>query len=396
MNSLNIEDNHSNINNYFNIINEKKKDIINNINSNNIDNSQLSNSPAPNFIYQEDIISHCDCVCGLNESFDIFKSIQDNKDYLIISNKENNNIEIINFYTKEVIKVINGNDAKFILLKYYLNPKNKKEYLVTADVKSTIKIINITDNYNIISIIKCPKEFKNTWNFLNCALLFNIQINSQFEDIIIVSSRARYMEEYPTKIYNIENGLLIKDISNTNKNKTRFIIPWYNEMNKQYYIIECCENLLIIVSLLHNEIYTKLSEERFKSFSSGFVYRKNMIDYLYVSTSCSEINIWNLMDKVMTKKIKISNECDSIRLYGLLLWKENYLIVLDDTNKGIKVIDSRSNKVICHINNKHNASVRCIKRIKHKDFGECLLTAGDDNTIKLWKNMPKIIIPLFV
>ena len=38
----------------------------------------------------------------------------------------------------------------------------------------------------------------------------------------------------------------------------------------------------------------KLSEERFKSFSSGFVYRNNMIDYLYVSTSCSEINEWNL------------------------------------------------------------------------------------------------------
>jgi hypothetical protein len=393
MNSITDENKNTiNINN--NSINEENS-IKNNINSNNIDDTRLKTSPSPNFIFQEEIISYCDCICGLNDSFDVFNSIKDTNDYLIISNKDNNNIEIINLYTKKLVKSIEGNDTKFILLKYYLNPKNKKEYLVIADVKSTIKIINITDNYNIISIIKCPKEFKNTWNFLNCALLFNIQINSQFEDIIIVSSRARYMEEYPTKIYNIENGLLIKDISNTNKNKTRFIIPWYNEMNKQYYIIECCENLLIIVSLLHNEIYAKLSEERFKSFSSGFVYRKNMIDYLYVSTSCSEINIWNLMDKVMTKKIKISNECDSIRLYGLLLWKENYLIVLDDTNKGIKVIDLRNNKVICHSNNKHNASVRCIKRIKHKDFGECLLTAGDDNTIKLWKNMPKIIIPLF-
>ena len=30
---------------------------------------------------------------------------------------------------------------------------------------------------------------------------------------------------------NLSNGQFLKDINNTEKNKTRFIIPWYNEVN---------------------------------------------------------------------------------------------------------------------------------------------------------------------
>ena len=214
-------------------------------------------------------------------------------------------------------------------------------------------------------------------------------------EIIIVSSRARYSEEYPTKIYDLKNGLLLKDVSNTKNNKTRFIIPWYNETNDQYYLIEFCEDLLIIVSLFHNEIYAKLDEEKFKTYSSGFIHKKNKIDYLYAATSSSEINIWDLYNKELVKKIRISNKLNNMRLYGLLSWRENYLIVNNDTNKSIIVIELTQNNVVTCFWNKHNESVRCLKRIKHKIYGECLLTAGDDHTIKLWKNIPIIYKDIF-
>ena len=384
-----------NIDNNLNIINEEENNnIFNNINSNNIESSKLKSSLIPNFFFKENIISNCDCTFGLNESFDVFTSIKDNQNYLIISNKDNNNIEIINMNLKKVVKSIGGNNSKFIFIKYYMNPKDKNEYLITTDKKGIIQVINITDNYNIISQINSPKEFKNSWNFINCALLFNIQIGSKQMDILIVASRARYMEEYPTKIYNMNNGQFLKDISNTKKNKTRFIIPWYNENNQFYYLVECCEDLLIVVNILHNEVYAKLEEERFKSYSSGFIHRKNEIDYLYVSTSCSEIDIWELMDKTLAQKIKISNKFNNIRLYGLLLWKENYLIVNDDTNRALRIIDLNQKKVVSYINNKHKESLRCIKRISHPEFGECLLTGGDDHTIKLW-TIPKIYKDIF-
>ena len=213
-------------------------------------------------------------------------------------------------------------------------------------------------------------------------------------DILLVSSRARYQEEYPTKIYNLSNGQFLKDINNTEKNKTRFIIPWYNELNEQFYIIECCEDLLIVVNVLHNEIYSRLDEERFKIYSSGFVHKEGQIDYLYVSNSSSEIKVWNLINKELVKIIKISDKYNNRRLYGLLFWNERYLLVNDDTKKAIKVIDIKQNKVVSQINNLHNASVRCLKRINHPEYGECLLTGGDDQKIKLW-NIPIIIRNIF-
>ena len=293
MNSITDENKNTiNVNN--NSIN-KENSIKNNINSNNIDDSRLKTSPSPNFIFQEEIISYSDGICGLNESFDVFNSIKDKNDYLIISNKDNNNIEIINLYTKKITKSIEGNNTKFILLKYYLDNGKRKEYLISIDLISVIKIISITENYNILSKIEFPREFKYNWKLLNCAVLFNVQIGSQKMDIIIVSNRQRYMEEQGTKIYNIYNGQFLKDVSNTKKNKVRFIIPWFNEANNQYYLIELCEDLLVVVSLLQNEVYAKLSEERYKSYSSGFVHKEDEIDYLYVATNCSEINIWNLI-----------------------------------------------------------------------------------------------------
>ena len=247
----------------------------------------------------------------------------------------------------------------------------------------------------MISKITTKRQHKNNFIFINSTLLFNIPISSKFYDIIIVSSRARYMEEYPTTIYNINNGQMLKEINNTSKNKTRFIIPWFNKLEGNYYLIELCEDLLIIVSILHNKIYTKLDEEKYKSYNSGFIYDINDIDFLFAANSWGEINVFNLKKKEFCYKIKIKQNKDNIRLYGLILWNENYLIVNNDNDKSLIVIDLIDKNVISTIYNQHNNSVRCIKRIKHKKYGECLITGGDDHFIKLFICENDIIIPIF-
>ena len=374
---------------------------INNINSNNISEEQIKKSPVPNFIFKEDIYTQCDCSYGLNESFDIFKSELNNNNYLIVANKNNNNIEIIDIETKSLIKTLELNSSKFMYIKYYQNIKNKKQYLITINIDNIIKIfefseINNFEKINMISKITTKRQHKNNFIFINSTLLFNIPIGSKFYDIIIVSSRARYMEEYPTTIYNINNGQMLKEINNTSKNKTRFIIPWFNKLEGNYYLIELCEDLLIIVSILHNKIYAKLDEEKYKSYNSGFIYDINDIDFLFAANSWGEINVFNLKKKEFCYKIKIKQNKDNIRLYGLILWNENYLIVNNDNDKSLIVIDLIDKNVISNIYNQHNNSVRCIKRIKHKKYGECLITGGDDHFIKLFSCEQDIIImPIF-
>ena len=379
---------------------KEKENEKNNINSNNISEEQIKNSPVPNFIFKENIYTECDCTYGLNESFDVFKSELNDNNYLIVSNKNNNNIEIINIETKTLIKTLELNSSKYMYIKYYQNIANKKQYLITIDIENVIKIfefseINNFEKINMISKITTKRQHKNNFIFINSTLLFKFPIGSKFYDIIIVSSRARYMEEYPTTIYNINNGQMLKEINNTSKNKTRFIIPWFNKVEGNYYLIELCEDLLIIVSILHNKIYAKLDEEKYKSYNSGFIYEINDIDFLFAANSCGEINVFNLINKEFCYKIKIKQNKDNIRLYGLILWNENYLIVNNDNDKSLIVIDLIDKNVISSIYNHHNNSVRCIKRIKHKKYGECLITGGDDHFIKLFICENDIIIPIF-
>ena len=373
---------------------------MNNINSNNISEEQISNSPPPYFTFIENIYTKCDSDYGLNESFDIFKSELNANNYLIVANKNNNNIDIINIESNKLIKSIKNNPSKFIYIKYFQKIEAKKNYLITINIKNAINIYEFSEEnnfekINLLLTIITKKEFNNTFNFINSTLIFNIKINSKLFDILLVSSRARYMEEYPTLIYNIKNGQELKEISHTKKNMTRFMIPWYNKNDDNYYLIELCEELLIVINILYNNIYAKLDEEKFKSFNTGFVHELNDIDFLFVADSCGQIQVFNLFSKEICFKIDVRKNKSNIRLYGLILWNYNYLIVNDDNNKSIIVIDLKNKYIIGSTYNEHNDSVRCIKRIRHKKYGECLITGGDDHFIKLFKSNNDISIPIF-
>ena len=373
---------------------------MNNINTNNISEEQLSNSPSPYFTFIENIYTKCDSDYGLNESFDIFKSELNANNYLIVANKNNNNIDIINIESNKLIKSIKNNPSKFIYIKYFQKIETKKNYLITINIKNAINIYEFSEEnnfekINLLLTIITKKEFNNTFNFINGTLIFNIKINSKLFDILLVSSRARYMEEYPTLIYNIKNGQELKEISHTKKNMTRFMIPWYNKNDDNYYLIELCEELLIVINILYNNIYAKLDEEKFKSFNTGFVHELNDIDFLFVADSCGQIQVFNLFSKEICFKIDVRKNKSNIRLYGLIHWNYNYLIVNDDNNKSIIVIDLKNKYIIGSTYNEHNDSVRCIKRIRHKKYGECLITGGDDHFIKLFKSNNDISIPIF-
>ena len=344
---------------------------MNNINTNNISEEQLSNSPPPYFTFIENIYTECDSDYGLNESFDIFKSELNGNNYLIVANKNNNNIDIINIESNKLIKSIKNNPSKFIYIKYFQKIETKKNYLITINIKNAINIYEFSEEnnfekINLLLTIITKKEFNNTFNFINSTL-----------------------------IYNIKNGQELKEISHTKKNMTRFMIPWFNKNDDNYYLIELCEELLIVINILYNNIYAKLDEEKFKSFNTGFVHELNDIDFLFVADSCGQIQVFNLFSKEICFKIDVRKNKSNIRLYGLILWNYNYLIVNDDNNKSIIVIDLKNKYIIGSTYNEHNDSVRCIKRIRHKKYGECLITGGDDHFIKLFKSNNDISIPIF-
>ena len=59
------------------------------------------------------------------------------------------------------------------------------------------------------------------------------------------------------------------------------------------------------------------------------------------------------------------------------------LFLADFNNKSFKIIDI-DNKSIYNINPEHKHRLKCVKKINHPKYGESLLSAAKDKTIKLW------------
>ena len=90
------------------------------------------------------------------------------------------------------------------------------------------------------------------------------------------------------------------------------------------------------------------------------------------------INIWDLYIKNIFKFIN-TNNCS---LYHIIQWNNKYIIVADSKNDCFKIIHLE-NEIIKDIEKQHTDWVKCIKKIYHPKYGESLLSASNDETIKL-------------
>ena len=63
-----------------------------------------------------------------------------------------------------------------------------------------------------------------------------------------------------SKLYEFKDKTtFVKNIYETNKNSTNYMIPWL--YNNKYYIIECCDYEISINNIFEDENYANLSKE---------------------------------------------------------------------------------------------------------------------------------------
>ena len=329
-----------------------------------------------NLKYKLDI-SQNNTKAGWNDIFEIFVSYKDNNEYLISPNKNNFNLDIFALLNNKIIKSLKGHKKNIRTIRYFINKNsyNYNEYLISGDDNKIVIIWDITNNYNINYQIDTKYEDV----IYSCLLIFPHNINDNY----IITSTFNKSENYDkssSKIYSLNNGKFIKYINNTNNNNIFYILSWYNKKNNKYYIIQFSFEKILINNLLEDESYFELKQEPENNHLSGFIYEKENNDYLCSSSYNGYINIWDLYNKIIFKVINL-NKCV---LAHIIEWNNKYIIVADYNNKSIKIIDLEENKIICDINGQHTDEVITIKKIYHPIYGESLLSAGRDNTIKLW------------
>ena len=64
------------------------------------------------------------------------------------------------------------------------------------------------------------------------------------------------------------------------------------------------------------------------------------------------------------------------------MWDDKYLFI-GCYDKAIKLIDLENGIIIKNLNN-HTSRVLTIKKINHSEYGDCLISQGWDEKIKLW------------
>ena len=236
----------------------------------------------------------------------------------------------------------------------------------------------------------CDNNIK-LWNINNWECLLNIKninnkgiLNSACflnnnEKLYILTSNYNYNNSESIKVYDF-NGNKISEINDSN-DETFFIDTYYNNKLSRNYIITGNEGYIKSYDYNDNNLYHKYYDKDNYGHLSLTI-NDNDKDIKLIESSCDGyIRIWNFDSGILINKLKISND----KLFGICLWDNNYLFV-GCKDKTIKLIDIQNNKIISSLIG-HNDFVISIKKINHPQYGQCIISQGFDNKIKLWNNI---------
>ena len=332
----------------------------------------------PRFKFKQFVITMKEYSNGFSDRFEVFTYNKDNNQYIISPGVNTYLIYLIRMTDSKLFKYLKGHNECISVLNYFKNDKNKneEEYILSVDIKGILIIWDINKDFNIKHKIN-TKEYV----IFSSIIVFNI---NNIDNYIITSNS--YIQENDnssySKIYSLSKGKFIKNLKNTNYNKTYYIFSWHNKKRNIIYEVECCLGKISIIDIVKNEIY----HEFFKcgieeAFTSGFIYNKNNNDYLCTSSMHGEIKFWNLENGRLEKKIYSGN----YNLQAMIQWSDKYVIFSDNNNnKSFKILDIDLFKIISNIGGKHKKPIICIKKINHNIYGNILITSGTDKSIIIW------------
>ena len=372
---------------YKNLLNNKRirtKDQNKESTSTTTNESDISNSHSysnislfkknPNLKFKQDIIKSNNS-SGFNDLFEVYRSKKDNCQYLVSPNSLTHNLDIISLNNNKLISSLKGHKKSITTVRYFTGD-NKKEYLISSDINQVVIVWDIS--YKKVIYYKIKLQYKN-WIYSCCILVLNDY------DYAITSCCG----EGNTKVYLLKNikATFLKNIYESKNNNVYYLMTWYNEKDKNYYLIQFCKKKIVVNNIEKNIIYTIFGEnEDGFSYMNGFIYSpevnsdNNYKDYLFANSNNGYIYIWDLYEKNLVFRIFIKN----CLINNIIQWNKNIIILSDLNKNSIKILLIDYGIVINDIYSQHDVGILCIKKTFHPIYGESLLSSGQDGSIKLW------------
>ena len=347
-----------------------KDDIISKDYSSKNDSLEMLNfkSNPNNIKYLKDLTEDSYSFLLLDNTFCIFMSI--NEILFLIYANENNSILAYNLIkNKKITEIKNAHNQCITNFRYYCDKIDSKDLILSISSKdNNLKLWNIQNFECILHLKDIDKK-----GDLNSACF----ITDNNQNYIITSNYGLFSQ--PIKVFDF-NGNKKKEMNNYNK-KILFIYAFYDKKTSNNYVVTGTNIDLNSYDYCKNEIFNNYYENNNggKDHSSIIIHMKKDIIELIESCDDGNIRIWNFHSAKLLKKINASNTY----LYGICLWNKEYLFVGCE-DKEIKLIDLENGKIINKLKG-HSDSVLTIKKVKHPEYGECLLSQGNEkDQIKLW------------
>ena len=337
-----------------------------------------------NLNYKDDICKN-NTSSGWNDMFEVYISFQNNKAYLASPNQKNFKIDIFLLDENKNETSLKGHKNNVRTIRYFLNKDKKEkeenkeliqEYLISADDNKIVIVWDVLNRFEIKQLIDTNYED----DIYSCALFFNKNTDRNY----IVTSTYNTSSDITssaTKLYSLATGEYGYYIKESNFDNIYYLLIWLNPKDNQNYLIQFSFKKIIINNLEKgkDQIYAKLTHEPENEHYSGYLFSKEDSEFLCTTCYNGFIHVWNLYTK------KLSNIIDTkIILCHIIPWNEKFAIAADFENKSFIIIDLEEKKIYKGKQIEHKMEVKCVKKIRHSEFGECLLTAGRDHNIKLW------------
>ncbi len=317
------------------------------------------------------ILNEIDGQIGVNDLFEVYHIHNEENIVYIASKKktgkdDKSNISIFALFSINdifKIKILEGHQNQIVFIKYFFNPKEIKEYLLSGDASNKIIVWDILNDYEKVCFINV--EYKQ--------LLLNEPI---FNSLLLFTEKKNYIytstyTNNNSKLYELEDGAFIKDVSITYNYKTLYMLKYeYKSKDKNMnLIIDCCNNFVVIYNPFNEEIYAEINNEKTIGDNryACITYDKDNKDFLTISNERGYIIIYDLQKKNIFKFFNIKDQ-----LYNIINWKNDYLIC--SQKNFLRIIDIKNKSISNFIECEKN--IICIKYIVLNQKDELIIAAG--------------------
>ena len=361
---------------YYNTIKNTKinfEDLKKNIKNNNypiINIYKKEYSNPKNIQMLKEITKDSYCINGFNNTFIIFKSIFGVLT-LIYSDKHQTIISYDLILNQKINQFKKAHSSEITFFNHILDKKNKRDLIISLSKKDSI--LKLWNNNKLIILYTFNNMFRYGDLYSACFL------NDNNEIYIVAASFYLYPGEIePIKVYNL-NGYIKKEI-NDSENDIYYIDTFYDKNINNIYIITSNFRGVKSYNYNKNKIYHKYTEyDNWGHKSFDICYNKDIVKLIETSGD-GNIRIWNFHTAELLNKINASIG----QLFCSCLWNENFYFVSCD-KIAIKLIDL-TNGIVIRTEHSFKNNIKSLKKIFLPKYGECLISQGENEQIKLWKN----------